>query len=133
MCLVFEPVVSEPLFLRFVSLFHTQRKKEMETRSDFKHNSFAAAVGRNRRSGSCAPRVIVFGSKWRSVDIKVADRILFLYVLAHFAQYTFSWDAFSTTFLLYLLIGILGITMCYRRLLAHHSLKLPKWLEYTFA
>ncbi|KAF5797681.1 hypothetical protein HanRHA438_Chr07g0293941 [Helianthus annuus] len=37
-------------------LFHTQRKREIEMCSDFKHNGFAAAVGRNRRSGSCAPR-----------------------------------------------------------------------------
>ncbi|MFS7923899.1 putative acyl-CoA desaturase [Helianthus anomalus] len=110
----------------------------MEMRSDFKYNGFVAVVGRNRRSGSCAPRCnciceYVYGRKWRSLDIKVAGRILFLYILALFAPYTFSWDAFWTTFLLYLLIGILGITMCYHRLLAHHSLKLPKWLEYTCA
>ncbi|KAI3775002.1 hypothetical protein L1987_49570 [Smallanthus sonchifolius] len=78
-------------------------------------------------------RNLLWGRKWRSLDIKMASGILFFHVLALFAPSTFSWDAFWITFLLYILTGILGITMCYHRLLAHRSLKLPKWLEYTCA
>ncbi|MFS7980602.1 putative acyl-CoA desaturase [Helianthus anomalus] len=28
---------------------------------------------------------------------------------------------------------MLGVTVCYHRVLAYHSLKLPKWLKYTSA
>ncbi|XP_076882491.1 palmitoyl-monogalactosyldiacylglycerol delta-7 desaturase, chloroplastic-like [Bidens hawaiensis] len=78
-------------------------------------------------------RNLLWGRKWRSLDIKMAVGILFVHLLTFFAPSTFCWDAFWVAVMLYLLTGILGITMCYHRLLAHHSLKLPKWLEYTCA
>ncbi|KAD6794626.1 hypothetical protein E3N88_05522 [Mikania micrantha] len=78
-------------------------------------------------------RNMLWGRKWRSLDIKMASGIMFFHVLVVFAPSTFTWDAFLKAFLFYILTGLLGITMCYHRLLAHHSLKLPKWLEYTFA
>lgn len=69
--------------------------------------------------------------KWRPIDIQVASWVFFVHVLALFAPFTFTWDAFFLTFIGYLLTGLVGITLSYHRLLAHHSLKLPKWLEYT--
>lgn len=72
-----------------------------------------------------------WGRKWRRIDIQVAIWIATVHVLALFAPFTFSWDAFRLAFIGYLLTGILGVTLAYHRLLAHHSLKLPKWLEYT--
>ncbi|KAI3525144.1 hypothetical protein L2E82_02430 [Cichorium intybus] len=87
---------------------------------------FSNVVVTRRRNLFC-------GRKWRSLDVKLAFGILFLHVLTLFAPYTFTWDAFYIAFLGYIVSGIFGITMCYHRLLAHHSFKLPKWLEYTFA
>lgn len=78
-------------------------------------------------------RNLFWGRKWRSLDLKMASVILSFHVLALFAPFTFTWGAFWIAFSGYFLTGILGITMCYHRLLAHHSLKLPKWLEYTCA
>ncbi|KAK9066288.1 hypothetical protein SSX86_013609 [Deinandra increscens subsp. villosa] len=69
--------------------------------------------------------------KWRPIDIQVATWVFSVHVLALFAPFTFSWDAFFVAFIGYLLTGLVGITLTYHRLLAHHSLKLPKWLEYT--
>ncbi|PWA86195.1 fatty acid desaturase, type 1, core [Artemisia annua] len=78
-------------------------------------------------------RNLFWGRKWRSLDIKMASVIISFHVLALFAPFTFTWGAFWITFMGYILTGIFGITMCYHRLLAHHSLKLPKWIEYMFA
>lgn len=72
-----------------------------------------------------------WGRKWRRIDIQVAIWVTTVHVLALYAPFTFSWDAFRLAFIGYLLTGILGVTLAYHRLLAHHSLKLPKWLEYT--
>ncbi|KAI3774887.1 hypothetical protein L1987_49450 [Smallanthus sonchifolius] len=78
-------------------------------------------------------RNLLWGRRWRSLDIKIASGMLFLHVLALFAPSTFSWDVFWKAVLVYFFSGILGISICYHRLLAHHSLSLPKWLEYTCA
>ncbi|XP_076904730.1 palmitoyl-monogalactosyldiacylglycerol delta-7 desaturase, chloroplastic-like [Bidens hawaiensis] len=78
-------------------------------------------------------RNLFWGRKWRKLDIKMASGIFILHVLALFAPFTFSWDAFWLALLFYFLTGMLGITLCYHRLLSHHSFKLPKWLEYTCA
>ncbi|KAJ0700806.1 putative acyl-CoA desaturase [Helianthus annuus] len=78
-------------------------------------------------------RNLFWGRKWRTLDVRMASGIFSLHVLALFAPSTFSWDAFRYAILFYFLTGMLGVTMCYHRVLAHHSLKLPKWLEYTCA
>ncbi|XP_022010560.1 palmitoyl-monogalactosyldiacylglycerol delta-7 desaturase, chloroplastic [Helianthus annuus] len=70
---------------------------------------------------------------WRTLDVKMALGILSVHLLALFAPFTFTWGAFWAAFTSYLFFGIFGITLSYHRNLAHHSLKLPKWLEYTFA
>ncbi|KAL7601708.1 hypothetical protein Lser_V15G22265 [Lactuca serriola] len=72
------------------------------------------------------------GRKWQAVDIQVASWFIFVHLLALFAPFTFTWDAFWIAFVGYIVTGMLGVTLSYHRLLSHHSLKLPKWLEYIF-
>ncbi|PWA45023.1 fatty acid desaturase, type 1, core [Artemisia annua] len=76
---------------------------------------------------------LIMGRKWRTLDVKMAVGMLAIHVLALFAPFTFTWGAFWAAFWSYALCGICGVTLSYHRNLAHHSLKLPKWLEYTFA
>ena len=47
-----------------------------------------------------------------------------------FAAATFSWPAFWVFFVLQAVTGLLGVTLCYHRLLAHRSFSVPKPLEY---
>ena len=47
------------------------------------------------------------------------------------APFTFTWSAFWVFFWLQWITGLLGITLCYHRLLAHRSFQVPKWLEYA--
>ncbi|CAI9284417.1 unnamed protein product [Lactuca saligna] len=73
-----------------------------------------------------------FGRKWKTADIQVASWFIFVHLLALFAPFAFTWEAFWIASVGCLLTGMLGITLSYHRLLSHHSLKLPKWLEYSF-
>jgi stearoyl-CoA desaturase (delta-9 desaturase) len=43
------------------------------------------------------------------------------------------WSGVALAFGLTLVFGTLGINLCYHRLLTHRSLKVPRWLERTFA
>ncbi|KAL4559940.1 hypothetical protein LXL04_032086 [Taraxacum kok-saghyz] len=70
--------------------------------------------------------------KWNFVDVMMGGWILTVHLLTLFAPFTFTWGAFWVAFCFYVLCGM-GITLSYHRNLAHHSFKLPKWLEYTFA
>ena len=45
----------------------------------------------------------------------------------------FSWTGLISVFLGNYVFGALGINLTYHRLLTHQGLKLPKWLEHTFA
>ena len=47
------------------------------------------------------------------------------------APFTFNWSAFGVFCALQFVTGLLGITLCYHRLLAHRSFQVPKWLEYV--
>ncbi|KAI3763302.1 hypothetical protein L1987_53761 [Smallanthus sonchifolius] len=78
-------------------------------------------------------RNLFIGRTWRTLDVKMGVGILAIHLLALFAPFTFTWGAFWAGFSSYVLRGIFGVTLSYHRNLAHHSLKLPKWLEYTFA
>lgn len=44
----------------------------------------------------------------------------------------FTWTNLAVMFVLYVVTG-LGITVGYHRLLAHHSFRAPRWIEYTLA
>jgi len=53
-----------------------------------------------------------------------------VHVGALLAPFTFTWQGFWAFFWLQWITGLLGITLCYHRLLAHRSFQVPKWLEY---
>ncbi|KAJ0614675.1 putative acyl-CoA desaturase [Helianthus annuus] len=78
-------------------------------------------------------KYIFMGRTWRTLDIQTSLGVLVVHLLALFAPFTFTWGAFWASFASYVLRGTFGITLSYHRNLAHHSVKLPKWLEYTFA
>lgn len=79
------------------------------------------------------PRNVFWGRQWNSLDVATAAVLAVMHVLCLFAPFTFSWGAFSVAFWLYLLTGLLGITLSFHRNLSHRSFKLPKWLEYFCA
>ncbi|KAJ9559587.1 hypothetical protein OSB04_004747 [Centaurea solstitialis] len=88
----------------------------------------------------CMPNVLVIerrnpfrGGAWRSLDIIMSLWFLAIHVLTLFAPFMFTWGAFWTSFVGYVLSTMFGITISYHRNLAHRSFKLPKWLEYIFA
>ncbi|MEX0795056.1 MAG: fatty acid desaturase [Pirellulaceae bacterium] len=45
----------------------------------------------------------------------------------------FSWTGVVSVLIGHHLFGMLGMTVCYHRLLTHRSFNCPQWLEYTFA
>ena len=71
---------------------------------------------------------IVVRTKW---DIIVG--IAIIHAGALLAPWTFTWSAFWVFFVLQFATGLLGITLCFHRLLAHRSFQAPKWLEYALA
>ena len=64
--------------------------------------------------------------KW---DILIGIAVIHLGAL--WAPFTFTWSAFWVFMVLQLATGLLGITLCFHRLLAHRSFQVPKWLEYV--
>jgi stearoyl-CoA desaturase (delta-9 desaturase) len=46
---------------------------------------------------------------------------------------TFSWPAFASFGIMYIITGMFGITLSYHRNLSHKSFRLPKFLEHLFA
>ncbi|KAI7728639.1 hypothetical protein M8C21_007259 [Ambrosia artemisiifolia] len=78
-------------------------------------------------------RNLFIDRKWRATDIKLVVWFLFIHLLSLFAPFTFTWDAFWVATFAYVLFGLFGVNVSYHRNLAHHSFKLPKWLEYSFA
>lgn len=78
-------------------------------------------------------RNVYWGRKWNSLDIGTAGVVLAMHLLSLFAPFYFSWRAFWVAFGLYVITGLLGITLSFHRNLSHRSFKLPKWLEYLFA
>ncbi|KAB5534926.1 hypothetical protein DKX38_018012 [Salix brachista] len=78
-------------------------------------------------------RRVFWGRKWNSLDIGTAVVILAMHVLCLWAPFYFTWTAFWVASGLYVITGLLGITLSFHRNLSHRSFKLPKWLEYFFA
>ena len=67
--------------------------------------------------------------KWHSIGL-----MGFMHVVAiGWAAQTFSWPAFWAFVALSAVTGMLGVTLCYHRLLAHRSFSLPRPLEYLLA
>lgn len=76
---------------------------------------------------------VYWGRKWNSLDVATVGVVIAMHLLCIFAPFTFNWGAFSVAFGLYVVTGLLGITLSFHRNLSHKSFKLPKWLEYIFA
>ncbi len=64
--------------------------------------------------------------KW---DILIG--IAIIHLGACLAPWTFSWKGFWAFFWMQWITGLLGVTLCYHRLLTHRSFHVPKWLEYV--
>lgn len=78
-------------------------------------------------------RKVYWGRKWNSIDVATVGVVLAMHLLCVFAPFTFNWSALCVALGLYVITGLLGITLSFHRNLSHRSFKLPKWLEYTFA
>ena len=62
---------------------------------------------------------------------EIAAGIAVIHAGALLGFFTFTWGAFWAFFWLQWITGLLGITLCFHRLLAHRSFQVPKWLEYV--
>jgi hypothetical protein len=71
--------------------------------------------------------------QWTAKDLTYAGFMTLMHGLCMFSPATFSWNAFVVFVGLYVITGLLGITLSYHRNLSHKSFKVPKWLEYAFA
>ncbi|KAL3511898.1 hypothetical protein ACH5RR_024615 [Cinchona calisaya] len=100
-----------------------------------------AESGENSRTGSILlsdvvvnrRRNVYWGRKWNSLDVGTAGVVVAMHILSLLAPFTFNWGAFWVAVGLYVITGLLGITLSFHRNLSHRSFKLPKWLEYFFA
>ncbi|CAI9767228.1 unnamed protein product [Fraxinus pennsylvanica] len=78
-------------------------------------------------------RNVYWGRKWNSLDVATVGVVVAMHSLCLFAPFTFNWGALWVAVGLYIITGLLGITLSFHRHLSHRSFKLPKWLEYFFA
>ncbi|XP_042049410.1 palmitoyl-monogalactosyldiacylglycerol delta-7 desaturase, chloroplastic-like [Salvia splendens] len=78
-------------------------------------------------------RNVFWGRKWNSLDIGIVSVVAAMHLLCVLAPSTFNWGALGVAVALYVITGLLGITLSFHRNLSHRSFKLPKWLEYFFA
>ncbi|GFY96955.1 fatty acid desaturase 5 [Actinidia rufa] len=78
-------------------------------------------------------RNVYWGRKWNSRDIGTAVVVVAMHLLCLLAPFVFNWAAIWVAVGLYVVTGLLGITLSFHRHLSHRSFKLPKWLEYFFA
>lgn len=78
-------------------------------------------------------RNVYWGRTWNSMDVGTVGVVVAMHLLCLFAPFTFNWGAFWVAVGLYLITGLLGITLSFHRNLSHRSFKIPKWLEYFFA
>lgn len=104
----------------------TQPVSENERESNFKRILLSDVV-------VTRPRDVLWGRKWNSMDMASAAVVVSMHLLCLFAPFTFNYAALGIAFGLYVITGLLGITLSFHRNLSHRSFKLPKWLEYFFA
>ena len=69
-------------------------------------------------------------TSWRWSTIAVIGLI---HAGALLAPFTFTWGALAVFMTLQFITGLLGVTLCYHRLLAHRSFQVPKGVEYVLA
>ena len=75
------------------------------------------------------------GVTLRRIDWPTASVILSYHLIAllAFIPWTFSWTGVIVAIVAARLSGLLGINICYHRLLTHRGFKCPKWFEHTLA
>ena len=56
-----------------------------------------------------------------------------LLAILSFLPWFFSWSGVALAVVGFFVYGLLGINLCYHRILTHNGAKLPKWLEHFFA
>ncbi len=56
--------------------------------------------------------------------------IVVIHAIALLAPFTFTWSAFWAFVIMVPITGMVGITLCYHRLVTHRSFMVPKWFEY---
>ncbi|CAA2946552.1 palmitoyl-monogalactosyldiacylglycerol delta-7 desaturase, chloroplastic [Olea europaea subsp. europaea] len=78
-------------------------------------------------------RSVYWGRKWNSLDVATVGVVLAMHLLCLFAPFAFNWGALWVAVGLYIITGLLGITLSFHRHLSHRSFKIPRWLEYFFA
>jgi len=71
--------------------------------------------------------------QWENKDFGYAALFSIIHLGACFAPFYFTWKAFASFLIMYVITGMLGITLSYHRQLAHLSFKSPKWVEYFLA
>jgi fatty-acid desaturase len=78
------------------------------------------------------PRPSTVSGRWLPI---YAIPILTIHALALLAlvPWLFTWTGFWVGFVGVHLYGCMGINLCYHRLLAHRSLRVPKWFEHALA
>jgi stearoyl-CoA desaturase (delta-9 desaturase) len=72
------------------------------------------------------------GIDWSNLNWTVIIGIGAMHVIALFAVFPalFSWSGLGLFVLFFWVSGGLGITLCFHRLLTHHSFRTPKWFKY---
>ncbi|KAJ7567263.1 hypothetical protein O6H91_02G139600 [Diphasiastrum complanatum] len=71
--------------------------------------------------------------QWTTKDLLYVSFMVAIHGMCLVAPFAFSWGALGVFAVMYIVTGMLGITLSFHRNLSHRSFKLPKWLEYTFA
>lgn len=69
----------------------------------------------------------------QKLNWSILSNLTVQHIGALFAPFTFSPTALVLAFFLHWVVGSLGITLGYHRLITHRSFKTSKWLEYIFA
>jgi fatty-acid desaturase len=90
-----------------------------------------------RRSAQSGPRRLNMPEATQPIRIDwgyVASILgIHLLSLLMFVPWFFSWTGVVIAILGFPVYGLLGITLCYHRILTHQGLTIPKWLEHFFA
>ncbi|CAN8253532.1 unnamed protein product [Cochlearia groenlandica] len=73
--------------------------------------------------------VVWWAREWRPMDFGSFDVVLSMHLLCLLAPFQFNFIVVSVAFVLYIVTGLLGITLSFHRNLTHKSFKLPKWLR----
>ena len=94
-----------------------------------------ARVGTVRRVKLSAGIPLPAGVNRRGIYWRYAFAVGSYHVLAllAFDPWFFSWTGVVLAIFGVYLFGMVGVNLCYHRLLSHRSFSCPKWLEYAFA